>query len=199
MSSTVGSRFNSALLVITTITGLVAAIGIVVQISRPQEVNIVAFPAPEALAARRDSLEHEAIQLQESLLILNQRHAELNEAIRALSDSLQDQPIGSAELDSWLTTVLKTVVVYLVLAVSAVLTPFSMAADVIGLLFGLAFPLTKGLWAWSWDTVTINWYWQRATPLGIILGMALVFGGNGESTRRTKQAQRRGRRARYGT
>lgn len=190
MSSTIGSRVGLALQAIIAI----AAVSTVIITARTQRVAIVELPSSEELAARRDSLEREAMQLRESLRVLDQRRAELNEAIQALSDSLQGARPSSAQRDLWLITVFKTFAVSVVLAFSIGLTPFAAAADIIALLFGAWFPILNVLWSFSWDTVTMDWYWNRATPLGVILGMVLVLGGDGASVRRSTQATRKKRR-----
>ena len=172
--------------VIQAVIALAAVTGIFLTVLRPQKVAIVEVPSQPELAARRDSLEREAERLQASIRALYQEHKELTEAIRVLSDSLATQQASHTRKDFWLITVIKTVPVLLVLAVSVALTPVLFVLDLAFLPFGAHFPILGALWSFAWDSVTVGWYWARATPLGVILGMILVLAGDGESVRRSR-------------
>ncbi len=67
---------------------------------------------------------------------------------------------------------------YSILAISVVLSIITIVIDVILLIFGMSFPLTKWLWIWAWNDVVISWYWNYSSienrTFGIII-MVLFF------------------------
>jgi hypothetical protein len=181
MSPTTTSRIA---LVLQCVTALAAVGGVFVALL-PQRVSIVDVPPPAELVARRDSITREIDRLRDSARILARQETVLKRALSALSDSLRVAKPINERTDLWIVTILKTFVVFLVLGLAIVSTPFVLIGDLIALLFGSSFPLVRGLWSFAWDSVTVGWYWQRATPLGLILGMVLVLAGDGASVRRS--------------
>jgi hypothetical protein len=82
-------------------------------------------------------------------------------------------PEANYEKDIIPVTAIKTPVVAYLLLFAIILTLLTGLIDLILLLFGLYFPLTIALWQFV-EYVTIDWYWNRATWIGFIVG-AIVF------------------------
>lgn len=174
------------LVALVTVAGLVVAI-------LPQRVEIISVTMAPDVLARREFITRRIKQLEDSVATLNERRAALADSLNCLRAATATTT-RAEHRDFWLITVLKTLPVVLLLVLATIVTVFAFAADLVLLLFGLQFPLLQALWSFTWDTVTVGWYWDRATPLGAILGMILVLAGNGQSISTTASAVRSSRR-----
>lgn len=78
--------------------------------------------------------------------------------------------------DRVLTSMLKGVWVGISLCISVVLSIFAFIIDLIALPFGGDSNALRGLWSYTWNNVTIHWFWEQATTGGSLLGIiAAIF------------------------
>jgi hypothetical protein len=87
---------------------------------------------------------------------------------------------------SFVITFLKTPVIYIVDIMSIGLTIWTAIIDVVRYLFfsnNELWELTSMMWSWSWDEISLDWYWNSSKGLyvlfSIVLWMVLlaIFGG----------------------
>ena len=170
------------------IAAVVSAGAVLYRASVPQEIRLVTDTQIElqnqGLIAELDALEKEMEALRGTKDRLEAQLAETEreqgEADAQLSEQTVDPKLSDDRNragDSWFVTVLKTFPVMYLLFFSAVATVFTLLGDAVGLIIGSNFGLTGGLWSYSWDNVTVSWYWERASWYGIALAIVCVVGG----------------------
>jgi hypothetical protein len=157
---------------IATIT--LAALGTVAAIYDVWFAGSQNLPIPALHATTVSTLRGQVIDrrtaLQSEIRDLDALIEDLDRAAAALAGSPIPEP-----LDPLWQTALKTPAVLFLLYFSALVSVPALLIDVVSLPFGYSFPLLRAIWGWSWTTVTVGWYWQYASPLGIVIGSLLVL------------------------
>lgn len=162
-------------LFVTLIVAAVAAIAAVAQ------AWISASQSPPLPQLQARSISELRIQIEERRDTLESEIAALDALLNDLSRAeavLAGAPGISYEksVDPWWLSALKTVVIYIVLFFSVIVSIIALLLDLIALLFEFDFPLLRNIWNWSWREVTLGWYWQRASWIGIAAGVLLILG-----------------------
>lgn len=119
---------------------------------------------------RRSALAKEIQALDELLKDLTKAEAALRLSPNAPSDLA-----AAIRLDSWWLTALKTCAVYFVLVLSISASLVAGVMDLVSYILGYGVRFLGGLWRWSWQEVTIGWYWQKASATGVGAGVLLMF------------------------
>jgi hypothetical protein len=156
---------------ISVIAAIVTMIGTIHQIMKPEQIRVFSDPKlyeeNKLLVTAKNKLELEKQTLEKQIMDLNRK-------IDMTQSQAVATPALTLETDYWFVTAFKTLVVYVVLTFSAILTILTFLGDLVGLFFGYSFDLTKALWGFSWSKVTINWYWNQARWYGIVAGIAII-------------------------
>jgi hypothetical protein len=169
--SKVVHHFNTFNSVATILIAALAAAAAIAQVWLSASTTL---PTSQLQATTIVELRQEVIQRRESLSAEIRRLDVLIADLTRAEVALTGSPVQQRPLDSVWLTALKTVAVYVVVGCSAVASFPALLLDVVGLLFGYSFPLLKGMWGWSWTTVTVDWYWRRASAVGIVTGVLLI-------------------------
>lgn len=155
------------------IAAIVTALGMMYQIFAPTTPQIISdrsiIEENRRLLEEKELIESEKRTIEKKLQKLEDQIA----AIKKKGDSQLEEIQPST--DYWFVTALKTVVVYITLVFSATLTCFTFLGDLFGLPFGYSFSLTKGLWHFAWNKVTIGWYWEQSRWYGVVVGILLII------------------------
>lgn len=157
------------------IAAIVTALGMMYQIFAPTTPQIISdrsiIEENRRLLTEKELLESEKRTLESKLKKLEDQIA----TIKKKKDS-QLEEIQPAT-DYWFVTALKTFVVYVTLVFSVILMFLTFLGDLLfGLLSGYSFSLTKGLWHFAWNKVTIGWYWEQSRWYGVVVGISLIIG-----------------------
>lgn len=162
-------------IVLTLLVAAVAAIAAVAQawISASQSPPLPQLRA-RSISELRIQIEERRETLESEIAALDALLNDLSRAEAVLAGASGATPDVSA--DPWWLSALKTVVIYIVLLFSAIVSIFALLLDLFALFFGFDFPLLRYIWNWSWREVTLGWYWQRASWTGIAAGVLLILG-----------------------
>lgn len=168
-------------------TAVAAVAGVSLAVLRPQSVAIVSVAADQSVAAERDSLRREVRRLRDSIRVSRAAAPTATDRSSVVVDSrdLTRESVGPK--DHWALTAAKAFPVCAALAGTTVVTPLLFAGDVLLLPFGRPFRMLRSAWSFSWNTVTVRWFWMRGSPFGLVLGLLLVLTGDGISTRATRK------------
>ncbi|TKJ33944.1 MAG: hypothetical protein CEE38_19050 [Planctomycetes bacterium B3_Pla] len=155
------------------IAAIVTSLGVLYQVFVPNTPLVISdksiIEENKRLLAEKESLESKKAILETKLRELENQIA----AIKRKGDSQSDKT--QPAIDYWIVTALKTIVVYITLIFSAFSTFLTFLGDLFLLLFGFSFVLTKGLWDFAWNKVTIGWYWEQARWYGVLAGILLIM------------------------
>lgn len=77
--------------------------------------------------------------------------------------------------DFFLITGIKTLAIYFLVFLTAVISVFILIVDLIALMFGYNFPVLRAVWEFVWNTATIEWYWDRADTVGTVIGLFIIL------------------------
>lgn len=91
----------------------------------------------------------------------------------AVPPAPEPSPAPAAK-DIVIVTAVKTVAILILVLLALIATFLTVPIDIFLLLFGLNFSLTTGLWAFVWQTIVVDWYWNRAETIGLVLGACLL-------------------------
>ncbi|WP_280153089.1 hypothetical protein [Piscinibacter sp. XHJ-5] len=162
-------------IILTLVIALVSAIAAVVQ------AGIAASQLPPLPQVQATSLKELRTQIEERRATLQREMSHLDELLRDLG-RVETILSGSTQMsipssrDVWLLTAIKTLAVYVVLVFSVMISIPALAIDLVALIFGHEFPSLRVIWGWSWRQVAVDWYWSKASPFGIVSGIALLVG-----------------------
>ena len=173
------------LIVSPIVAAIVTSLGTMYQIANPQQIRVITdreiqrqneelTAQLEMLEETKRSLEAETKKLKEQLEDTERQLAHESELSLNQVDETTKAQEPIEKKDNWFITGLKTWPVYLILFFSLIFTGFTVIGDIVGLFFGYSFDITKGLWAFSWSTVTLDWYWEHARWYGVLVGLVSI-------------------------
>ena len=118
---------------------------------------------------------------------LKERQSDLQSELKSIESLLADlartgattkgRPIGQLEegKDFFLVSGLKTLAIYLLLTFTVAFSILFLVVDLIALLFNYDFPILSTIWEFSWNTATIEWYWEKADVVGVVTGFCMIM------------------------
>jgi hypothetical protein len=147
-----------------------------------QAIIAATQPAPlpqiqaRSIAELRIQIEDRRKGLQREMEHLDALLEDIGRAQAALTGTSARTPATSTATatDEWWRTMLKTFVVYIVLAFAVTFSMLALVIDLFGLLFDGDFYLLRTLWGFAWSETTLSWYWNRGSGVGIALGVAAL-------------------------
>jgi hypothetical protein len=100
-----------------------------------------------------------------------------NAAVESIEFKRADSTIPETgfEKDFFATTAVKTIIIFYVLILAVILTCATVVFDAVLIIWGFNFLLTRGVWAFVWQTVIIDWYWNHANMIGVLIGVLIVL------------------------
>ncbi len=118
---------------------------------------------------------------------LKERRTRLQSEIKSIENLLTDiariKPVAEGvpvkqleeSKDFFLITGIKTLAIYYLLALTIAFSVIFLIFDLIALMFGYDFLALRTVWEFSWNTATIEWYWERADTVGIVTGFFIIM------------------------
>jgi hypothetical protein len=175
------SRLGLTIAAVSALAAVVAAIGTVYQQTRPQEIVVLSYQTREEkeLIAKAKEAREEIEKLAQRKQALEMEISKLEESQRQIAAEVRALVSSRVPSAPWYATAFKTIAIYFLLWMSVFLSIGVLILDVVSLLFGHWFPFLKSLWAFVWDTATIQWFWAPSRWLGIVAGgmLFVLLGG----------------------